>query len=342
MQAIKTGVIGLGRAGWDIHVKAIQHDERYCITEVADPDELRRNEAAGALGCRAFSDLSSLLKEGDSELIVVATPNNFHESDTVTVLEAGRHCICEKPMAGTYAGAKRVVEAATRIGRKLFVHHQSLFSDEYNFLREIVESGILGEVHEIRFNWASYSRRNDWQTLRKNGGGLLNVLSPHLLTCLLPLLGSPVQGVWASIKHIKDAGDTDDHVHLLLRAENGRVGDAFISTCCALPIPRFILIGSTGTVVSQTGETATFRYYEQSSANRLEVIEGAAAGRKYGTGEVLPWKEITRPVEPEKRSGAFYDNVYGVLRESAPMVVTMESALEVSRVIELARGAGGF
>lgn len=339
-EPLKVGVVGLGRAGWNIHIQAMKGDERFRVVDVADPSEERRAEATQELGCRAFASLEELLREGESEIVVVATPNLSHEADAIAVLESGRHCICEKPMAGDYEGAKRVAAAAEKSGRKLFVHHQHLFSTEHQFITEIVESGLIGELQEVRYNWVSYARRNDWQTLKKNGGGLLNNHGPHAMSTLLALLGAPVVHVSASVKHIKDAGDADDHVHVFLKAQNGRVADAFLSTCCALPLPKFVLIGSTGAVVSQDGQKAKLRYYDGAAVPKLEVVEGPAAGRKYGNGEVLPWKEEEREVRPSREGGSFFDNVYEVLRSGAPKVVTPESAVEVMRVIGLAHACG--
>jgi len=332
---IKVGILGLGRAGWNIHVKGLRNREDFQIVEVADPEEQRREEAKSELGCKAYPDLNTMLAEGEAELIVVATPSTFHERDALAVIAAGKDCVLEKPISTSYAGAKKAVDAAAAAGTRLFVHHQHLFSNEYHFYREIIDSGILGEIYEFRYNWVSYSRRNDWQTLKSNGGGLLNNHGPHALTTSLALLDSPVESLSASVGHIKDAGDADDHAHLFIKAKSGRVADLFLSTSCALPLPRTMLLGSCGTLTADH-EEAKLRFYDLAKAPSLEVVDGFSKERKYGNADVLPWQEETRKIAPSKPAGNFYDNVAAVIRNGAAMMVTPKSALEVTRAIEWA------
>jgi scyllo-inositol 2-dehydrogenase (NADP+) len=333
---IKVAVVALGRAGWNIHVNGLKNRPDFQIVAVVDREASRREEAVQELSCEAYEDIESLLAKTDAELVVVATPNTFHEDDAIKVLESGRHCVLEKPIAMTYAGAVRVAEAAKSSGKQLFVHHQHLFGPEYVFMREVVDSGILGDVFEMRLNWVGYSRRNDWQTLKKNGGGHLNNHGPHALTVVVALLESKIKNIAATVKHIKNAGDADDHSHLFIQAENGRTADVFLSTCCALPLPKTIILGSTGTMICPDTTTAKLRYYDGTKVPKLEVIDGPAEGRKYGNSDVLPWQEEERTIALPENAPTFYDNVAGVLLRGETLVVTPESALEVTRAIEWA------
>lgn len=340
-EPIRIAVVGLGRAGWNIHVKAVRDREDFRIVDLADPDEERRGEAAKELGCRTHASLVELLDKTDAEVVVVATPNAMHEGDAIEVMESGRHCVLEKPVAMDHASALRIIEASKRTGRKLFPHHQRRFGKEFRFLKEVIASGVIGRVFEIRLFWGNFARRNDWQTLAKNNGGLLNNHGPHALDLLLNLIDSPVKSLAADLQHVKDAGDTDDHVHLFMKTENGQSVEATLTTCCALPVPRMMLLGSNGTLSASDDKTAKLRYYDPSAVSRLEVVEGPAPGRRYGTGEELPWREEERAIELPEGAGNFYDNVAGVIRGQQELVVTPESAAEVIRVIEWARQEAG-
>jgi scyllo-inositol 2-dehydrogenase (NADP+) len=331
---ISIGVLGLGRAGWDIHVAQLRNHPRFHLAEVADPDPSRLAQAVAELGCTGYASLSEMLEKGLAEVIVVATPNTLHEADAMAVFAAGRHCVVEKPVSLSYQGACEVAAKASEAGCQLFAHHQLLFSPEFAFLREVVDSGVLGEIFEIRFNWVSYSRRNDWQTLLANGGGLFNNHGPHALSVMLNLLGAEVDEMNGGLRHLKDAGDAEDHVHFLLRTANGRMGDLFLSTSCALPLPRFVMLGRCGTAVSLGNGQAQLRYYDPTLAPALTVKDGAAENRSYKNEDQLAWQEEVRSFAPPQDTPTFYDNVAGVLLDGAPMVVTPASALEVARVLE--------
>lgn len=333
---IPIAVVALGRAGWSIHVHQLKERDDFTIVDVADPDSARREEAAAALGCGTHPDIDTLLKSTAAEVVVVATPNVLHEADATKVMESGRHCVLEKPMADSHAATLRLIEVSKKTGQKLFVHHQRRFLDEFRFLREVIDSGVLGRIFQIRLFWGGFARRNDWQTLRKNNGGLLNNHGPHALDLILNLADSPVESLVADLQHIKDAGDCEDHFSLFMKTKKGQSIELTCTTACALPVPRTMLLGSNGTLSADNDKTAKLRYYDPAAVPPLEVIEGPAPERKYGTGENLPWQEEEREIKPSNPGGNFYDNVAAVLTEGAEIGVTPESAAEVIRVIEWA------
>ncbi|MEZ5278532.1 MAG: Gfo/Idh/MocA family oxidoreductase [Opitutaceae bacterium] len=340
LNPVKVAIVGLGRAGWSIHVEALKDRADFRIIDVADPNEERRAEAAALLGCGTHLTIDGLLAATEAEVVVVATPSHTHEADGLKVLESGRHCILEKPMATSHAGALNLLEAAGRADRKLFVHHQRRFSDEFQFLREIIDSGVLGAVFEIDLAWGGFARRNDWQTLKKNGGGNINNTGPHIVDIALNLVDSRVNALFADVRHVKDAGDADDHAHLFMKTEGGQTIDLLVTTCRALNGPRTVLLGSQGTLQAMDDQKAMLKTFDAASLPKLEVIDGLAPGRKYGNDDVLPWTEEERTMKPTRQIGGFHDNVRAVLRDGAAMVVTAESAAEVLRVIEWAKREG--
>jgi len=335
--AIPVAIVGLGRAGWSIHVAELQTRRDFRIVDVADPDATRRAEAAQRLACPTHATLDALLKRTSARLVVLATPSSHHEAETLRVLRSGRHCIVEKPMTTTYAGARRMIAAARKARRRLFVHQNSRFGKEFLQLHQIAASGLLGRIFEVRATFVSYHRRNDWQTLRRNGGGLLNNLGAHVLDMTLQLLDGPVVSLTSDLQHIKDAGDSEDHAHLFMKTRRGQVADVTLSTSSALSAgPRWMLLGTCG-ALSSDGVTIKLCYHDPQRAPALQVIDGPAPGRKYSNDEVLPWKEETRTIASTASRGGFYDNVAGVLLHGAKMAVTPESAADSIRLIEWAR-----
>lgn len=319
-----------------MHVSYLQQHPCFQITDVVDLDPERRQEAEEKLGCRSHATRDDLLSHGKADMVVIATPTLTHEADALAILSAGKHCIAEKPVAMTYEGVLRVVEEARSAGKHLFAHHQHLFTPEHNFLKNLLARGQLGDLIEIRYSWGKYARRADWQTLRKNGGGLWANYGSHALSTMLDLLGGRVVRLSGTALHVKDAGDADDHAHFLLETDNHRIGDIFVSSCSAVSQPRYVVLGSAGAAVALDKGKALVRYYNKKDVPALEAFDGAAPGRKYGTGETLPWQEETVSYDLEEGSD-FYDNVAAVLENRAGMIVTPGSALEVARVLEWGR-----
>lgn len=335
---VRLGVVALGRAGWNIHVKQIEprHDAR--VVAVADPLAARREEAAQRLGCRTYAGLTELLRDGEVEVVVVATPSHCHGADTLTAIKAGKHVIVEKPMAANLAEADAMIAAAERHGRRLFVHHNLRFERIFTHLQEVARSGILGQLYHVRHYVSLYFRRNDWQTLARYGGGVLNNMCSHNIDRILQLLDAPAEVVHADLRRIASGGDAEDHVKACFRAANGRTADMEISTAqnVAFKMPLWILCGTDGTL-SCDGEQSVIRWLDPGSLPPLKVDDAPPVQRDYSfQQEKLPWGEkIVPAVGPD--IGGFYDNVTAVLRQNAPMIVTPPQARDVVRVTDQIR-----
>src|SRR3954464_5610354 len=98
-QPTRYAVVGLGRAGWGIHVDQLRGRDDAKIVAVVDPVEARRNEAASEFGCRTYTSLAEMLKQDDVEVVVIATPSVAHALDAIASLRAGKNVVVEKPMA---------------------------------------------------------------------------------------------------------------------------------------------------------------------------------------------------------------------------------------------------
>ena len=241
---IKVAVIGLGRSGWNIHVARMRGDERFRIVGVADFEADRRKEAEAELGCKAFRYYKTMLKSTDAELVVVSSYSYTHAPIACDVLASGRHVLVEKPVSMNARYLQRMIDTARQAGKRFFPFHNYRYTKDYRHLKEVMASGLIGEVFEVRIRLLGFARRNDWQTLRKNGGGVLNNTCPHFLDIALQLLESKVVEVFSDLKLTSDVGDAEDHVRVIVKGENGRIVDMLASTSCAFPEPKWDYAGN--------------------------------------------------------------------------------------------------
>jgi len=336
-EIIRYAVVGLGRAGWGIHVHQLRGRADARIVAVVDPVEARREEAAAEFGCKTYDSLDRMLKQDDMEVVVIATPSACHALDSKKVLEAGKHVVVEKPMAISLNEADSMIAAAEEAKRKLFIHQNYRFYPEFLHLKEVIDSGLIGRVFHIRNYISNFARRNDWQTLAKNGGGVLNNTGVHFLDQILQLLPGKVTQVMGDLQQIASAGDVEDHIKAFLKTGAGATADMEISSAenIAMPLPKWVVCGTHGTLTND-GNKSIVRWYDPAAAKPLEVLDGPAADRKYGNADKLPWQEKTIEI-PGRPHGAFYDNVADVLLRGGAMRVTPQSVREVMRVLELIR-----
>jgi predicted dehydrogenase len=312
------------------------------ITAVVDPVKDRRDQAVAEFGCTAYQTMGPVLKREDVDVVVLATPSKGHAAETKKCLKAGKHVVLEKPMAMNTREADAMIAAAREAGRKLIINQTYRYRPELLHLKSIIDSGLIGSVFHVRHNVTSFTRRNDWQTLSKYGGGLLNNTGAHYVDFTLQLLPGRVAEVLGDLRQIASAGDVEDHVKALLRTDAGATADIEISMAenIAQPLPKWVISGATGTITSMTGQESTVRYFDPSAVTPLDAVDGAAPDRRYGNDDQLPWQEkVVRASDTPEVS--LYDNVFGILRRDDNPHVAIDSVREGIRVIEMIRKSAG-
>ncbi|MCE2395315.1 Gfo/Idh/MocA family oxidoreductase [Candidatus Poribacteria bacterium] len=339
---IRAAVIGLGRAGWNIHVRTMQERKDFDVVAVADPDPDRQRQAQKETGAQPFNDLDSLLKDCDAELIVVATASVDHANHSIAALEAGRHVLTEKPMATTLEDANRMLVDAENAGKILTVHQSRRWGEDFLFIQQMLKDERLGHVFFIRSGGYGYRRRNDWQTLRKYGGGLLNNNGVHVVDQCVILMESPIVDVFGDLQQILQPGDTEDHLKVVMRGENGRVIDLELTSACAAALPSWTLMGTRGTLTVTEG-TAVLHYVKDDLAPLKAIDRPLAVERKYGVegGDEIEFEKVE--LEAKVSPGtSFYDQLYDAIRNGSPPPVDPATARETIRVMSKARKGTQF
>ena len=341
---IRVAIVGLGRAGWTLHAVPLQQNPNYRIVACVDPVAERRTEAESKLGAKAFATYEEFLTNPcDAELVVIATANTMHAAMSIQALQAGFHVLVEKPMAVTLEEGTALLAAAKKAGRVLTVHQSWRCQAEFRQVQAIIRSGRLGKIFNIRLNFSRYARRNDWQTLRQYGGGMMNNTGAHTLDMALRLLESRVVSVWGDLQAIVTSGDTEDHMKVMLRGESGRVIEVEASDAVVMPQPRFAVLGSLGSAWPE-GEEYIVRYLDPAKLTPLSVDPSLAVpNRVYGVpNDKLPWQEQRLPRKPAEMELDYHQDLYGSIRNGKDLLVKPEEVCEVIRVMKEARRGTAF
>lgn len=337
IKPIKTGILGLGRIGWNHHAKLMSQHKNFTVSAVADPLEDRRREAEEEFGCTAHKTLRSMLEKSDAELIVVATRSVDHCKHAIQSLQAGKHVLLEKPAAINVGQMDKIIHAARKARKIVTVHQNHRFSDRALFLKKQIDSGIIGKVFEIRHTNHAFNLRNDWQTLKKNGGGHLFNWGVHSLDMNMFLMGSPVAEIWGDMKHLVAGGDADDYFKVLLRGKNGCLVDVEMSYAANFDGPELVIMGTRGTIVNNKN-SATVKYFKPTRAMLAgKADNGVPADRKYGhVIAQINWKEKNYEKIPAQKAD-FYGNLASAIRKRTKLLITPESVREQLRVISKVR-----
>jgi len=343
MEKLRVGIWGIGRAGYGMHCAEIdQWSEEAEVVAACDIEE----ERLAALKKRypaanTYLDGNGFLADPAVELVAVAVRSAQHVDYAIRALQAGKYVFCEKPVAMTYAGAMKLKNTAEKYPGKLFFRHNRRFEAAFNHVREIIQSGILGEVFEIKLARHDFSFRSDWQAIVDCGGGQLNNWGPHLIDQSLRFLESPPASLWSDLKTVTALGDAEDHVKVVMRGTNGRVVDFEISDGVAIPSPVYAVYGTRGTLICEDEQDIRLKYVDPACA----MPRGNAcadpntppfAGSFHSQDESLRWIRKTIMVEPAngRKVTDIYHDLVQAIRNGVPFPITTEEAVENVRVME--------
>ena len=334
---IKLGIVGVGRAGWGMHLKELEgKDDMFEIVAVCDIEADRREKARERFGCKVYEKVEDIVFDPDVEVLDIATRSCDHYKHAKTALDAGKTVFLEKPMCETYAEAKQLMELGEKYGeRRLFIRHNRRFEPGFVQVNKIIDSGILGEVYYVKRAVGNFDIRADWQTLSQYGGGQLLNWGPHLVDQALRFAGGDYVKLHADIRQIAAAGDCEDVVHASFIGRNGRMVEIEISGGSAIAPPTYTVYGSRGALVDIGGGKFKMKYVREDftlptpTANVHTPVEGA----NFGGGVEIPFIEEEREWDDYKLDQTWVC-LYEALRLGKDYPITSAEALKVVETIE--------
>lgn len=350
MNKIKVGIIGLGRAGWGMHVSELKtFSDMFEITAVCDVDLKRAKAMKERISpeIHCYTRHRELIEDASVELVAIACRSVEHTSYALEALRAGKYVVLDKPIALTYADARKLLAASKKYPGKLFCRQNRRFEPEFNHVLQIMDSGVLGNIYMVRHSVFSYQRRNDWQTILRFGGGQLNNWGPHLIDHAVQLMGDKIKNIDGILRRITAVGDAEDYFKILLTGRNGRIVDVEFSGGAALKSNVYEVHGDCGSLILPSGPDAQFQLKYLDPAYPLKEIKadpGTPAislnkWEPYRNPETLRWIEKTFPVNPDNDDNisTIYRHVYNAIRKGIPYRVKIEEAAEVVRITEAVR-----
>jgi predicted dehydrogenase len=254
-ETLRVGVIGAGAIATSGHIPGLQRLGGVEVAAVCDANVGRAKEVSRRFGVPGvYGDYREMLTGDVVDAVTVAVPNALHASIVLASLKAGKHVLCEKPLATSPADAEAMVEAAESAGLLLAANMHYRLSAEMQALKRVIEAGTLGEVRyaHVRFlRSADIPGFGSWFTRKElSGGGVLMDVGAHMLDLVLWLLGFPrVEGVacetramqgpkgrglggWGAERVEGGLFDVEDFARVRLRLEGG--ASATVETSWAL------------------------------------------------------------------------------------------------------------
>lgn len=195
-RVVNVGIIGCGGIANGKHMpslKKVKNVRMVAFCDIVEERAVKAAEEFGVEGAKVYTDYKELLKDASIEVVHVLTPNNAHAPLTIDALEAGKHVMCEKPMAKTYAEAKAMLEASKRTGKLLTIGYQGRQRADSTYLKRACDNGDLGEIYYAKAKAIRRRGVPTWGVFideEKQGGGPLIDIGTHALDLTLWMMNN--------------------------------------------------------------------------------------------------------------------------------------------------------
>lgn len=196
MSQLKVGIIGCNGIARGKHLPSLQklpQVELAAFCDIVESAATTTRDEFGSKDAQAYVDYHELLNDETIDVVHICTPNDTHAEITIAALEAGKHVMCEKPMAKTAEGARAMVEAARRTGKKLSIGYQNRFRSDSQYLHEVCERGDLGDIYYATAHAIRRRAVPTWGVFldkEKQGGGPLIDIGTHALDLTLWMMNN--------------------------------------------------------------------------------------------------------------------------------------------------------
>ena len=236
------GILGAGDIARRHMAPAMQNasslrlDHRIAAIMRRNPEEARQFAADFGVE-RVYTDARDLVNDPSVNAVYIATPPSSHAELTALAAQAGKHVLCEKPIAASVQEARDMIEVCARHRVRLMICHYQRFNTRHQQIRQWVRGGTIGRVVSVRMNFSSYSPPGPdaWRHSRAiAGGGPIMDLGSHCLDLLMYTCG-PIETSAVLTDSLAYGMDVEDTATMLLRLASG--AQATVTTHWSARIP---------------------------------------------------------------------------------------------------------
>ena len=334
MTAIKFVIIGYGGMG-SYHKKELMPSELVQVVGVYDIAQTAQDSAREA-GLKVYDSLEQVLSDETVEAVLIATPNDAHKTIAIAALHAGKHVICEKPVAMNVTELDAILKVAKETGNTFMVHQNRRWDPDFLVIRDLYQTGQIGDLFQIesRVHGAN-GIPGDWREQEKHGGGMLLDWGVHLIDQLLWLIDSPIKQMSADFSYIL-GNEVDDGFILYLTFENGIRALIEVGTTNYSQLPRWYVKGLNGAAKIEnwdlSGELVV-------ATNKADIVAPKPIKAGVGLTKTMapPSEEATvkYAIDPIPADFVtFYQNVFDVMRHGAQPIVKNEQVRKVLQLID--------
>jgi len=334
------GILGYAPSVGQLHGLGVCSTHGLDLRAVCDLSEERCNRAQQAFpGIRVFSSSAALAADEEIGLVIVATPPNIHTDNCLEMLTAGKHVVCEKPLALNVRETDALEELAERNQLHLSCHQNRRWDPDYLTIRESLNQGYVGELFYLETFVGGFQHPcGYWHSHVPVSGGTAFDWGAHYLDWIVSLIQRPIRAVIGTRhKRVwKDVTNADQE-RIQIRFDGGVEADFIHSDIAAARKPKWYLLGTQGAIVGHWTDVEAYsidplHYYGRHPIPATEMPPEVTIFQRRGEGKIIRIK----PDRIKREPYAFHRNLADHLLLGEPITAPLADSVKVVQILEAA------
>lgn len=334
------GILGYAPSVGQYHGQGVVHTPGLELYAACDLDTDRLHQARKDFpDIRIHSSAQDLCSDADVDLVIVVTPPNTHADLAMQLMAAGKHVVCEKPLALNSAQTSAMVETAKQYGVHLSCHQNRRWDVDYLAIKQALADGLIGDLFYMEAFVGGYSHPcGYWHSDATVSGGTSYDWGGHYIDWIISLFGQPIETVTGTRqKRVWHDVTNADQECIQIRFQGGAEAQFIHSDIAAARKPKWYLLGTRGAIVGQWQDVTEYaiddvHYFHRHDIPPTEMPPDLTLYQRHRSGKIT----TLEPAIPDRSMFGFHSNLAGYLLNGEPLTAPLEDSISVVAVLEAA------
>lgn len=335
---IGAGILGYAPSVGQLHGLGAEKTAGLNLRAICDLNPERIDQAGQDFPeSKIYHSADELAADPDVDLVIVATPPNTHAQLCIHMMSAGKHVVCEKPLALNRRESDALMETAAKHNVHLSCHQNRRWDPDYLAIRQSLTEGLIGECFYMEtFVGGFHHPCGYWHSHAAVSGGTAYDWGAHYLDWIVSLIPDPIETVMGT-RHKRVWHDVTnaDQERILIRYAGGKEAEFIHSDIAAARKPKWYLLGTQGAIVGRWRDVTSYQidpllYFEQHNIPATEMYPDITVYQRQDNGQVINIK----PAIPEREHYRFHANLADHLLLGEPLAAPLADSVKVVAILE--------
>jgi predicted dehydrogenase len=334
------GILGYAPSVGRTHGLGAEKTPGLALRAVCDLNPDQRDRARSDFpGVQTYESAAVLADAADVDLVIVATPPDSHARLGLQMMRAGKHVVCEKPLALNCRETDALKEMAAQQGVHLSCHQNRRWDPDYLAIRQSLADGLIGDLFYMESFVGGFQHPcGYWHSHAPISGGTSYDWGAHYLDWMVSLIPEQVVAVVGSRhKRVWQDVTNADQERIQVRFSGGKEAEFMHSDIAAARKPKWFLLGTEGAIVGNWRDVTSHEfdpdhYYQRHDIPATEMVPDLTLFRRHHSGNIVR----LNPAIPDRNHYRFHSNLADHLLWGEPIVAPLSDSVKVVTILEAA------